>query len=221
MATLERAEILELLDGLSEKPSIRRNLFAYLRHFFGWALERSLVVGNPLRDVKSPRSAPPRPREFELHVIASIQVDPPRGKAAIEAILRAYGVPLSRAEISFVFSRLKGTWGPSEVEWNPEQGGEVASEEERLMEDEVGRRVRAFYVELNGDERRLLSLRGWGNEAPSVSFRDVAGRMGRRTHEHWRLKERAILRVFAELFADDARAACKILSRLIREDEDT
>jgi len=47
---------MELLDGLDDKPAMRRQL----NHFLGWCVERDLIPIHPLRDLKPPKPIAPR-----------------------------------------------------------------------------------------------------------------------------------------------------------------
>ncbi len=60
--TIERADIVTLLDALGTHPARRRAAYSYLRHFFQWALERDLVDHNPCLAIRSPRLAASRDR---------------------------------------------------------------------------------------------------------------------------------------------------------------
>jgi len=60
--TIERAEIVALLDALAAQPARRRAAYSYLRHFFQWAVEREHVAHNPCLAVRSPRLVASRDR---------------------------------------------------------------------------------------------------------------------------------------------------------------
>lgn len=92
---LKKAELLELLDGLAERPAIRRNLYAYLRHFFGWTEERDLIAQNPLLGVKPPKPVPQRER---------VLTDP-----EIRKLWRAEGVMADIARLSLLTAQRKGS----------------------------------------------------------------------------------------------------------------
>jgi integrase len=62
LGAIRRADWLALLDGLGAWPGIRRNLYAYLRHFLGWAVERDLIDANPLVGVRPPKPVAARDR---------------------------------------------------------------------------------------------------------------------------------------------------------------
>lgn len=57
-----RGDIARLLDTLVDRPALRRNLYAYLRHFFGWCAERELVSENPLLHLRAPKPVAARDR---------------------------------------------------------------------------------------------------------------------------------------------------------------
>lgn len=56
LSNINRSDWLAILDVLTDRPGMRRNLYAYTRHFLGWAVERDLMDANPLSGV-----APPKP----------------------------------------------------------------------------------------------------------------------------------------------------------------
>jgi integrase len=62
LPTVTRPEWLAVLDGLAARPGIRRNLYAYLHHFLGWANERDMIDVNPLLGVRAPKPVAARDR---------------------------------------------------------------------------------------------------------------------------------------------------------------
>lgn len=69
---LRRRSLMELLDGLGEKPAMRRQLYLYLNHFLGWCIERDLIPANPLRDLKPPKPTAARERVLSDQEIAAL-----------------------------------------------------------------------------------------------------------------------------------------------------
>ncbi|MEL6570001.1 MAG: integrase arm-type DNA-binding domain-containing protein, partial [Pseudomonadota bacterium] len=67
---LGRRQILTILDGLSDKPAMRRQLYLYLSHFFGWCVERELTHTNPIADLK-----PPKPVRARERVLTDQEID--------------------------------------------------------------------------------------------------------------------------------------------------
>ena len=54
--------MIKLLDGLSDRPALRRVSFAYMRHFLGWCAERGHLPLNLLAGQRPPRTASARGR---------------------------------------------------------------------------------------------------------------------------------------------------------------
>lgn len=69
---LTRRSLMELLDGLGDKPAMRRQLYLYLNHFLGWCVERDLIPENPLRDLKPPKPTAARERVLSDQEIAAL-----------------------------------------------------------------------------------------------------------------------------------------------------
>lgn len=69
---LGRRQILTVLDGLSETPAMRRQLYLYLSHFFGWCVERDLLAANPIADLKPPKPVRARERVLSDEEIAAL-----------------------------------------------------------------------------------------------------------------------------------------------------
>ena len=61
-----------LLDGLSDRPAIRRNLYVYLHHFLRWAAERDLIQSNPLESVAAPKAVKQRDRVLSDEEISAL-----------------------------------------------------------------------------------------------------------------------------------------------------
>ncbi|MEL7100822.1 MAG: integrase arm-type DNA-binding domain-containing protein [Pseudomonadota bacterium] len=72
LADLGRRQILAVLDGLSDKPAMRRQLYLYLSHFFGWCVERELINSNPISDLKPPKPVRARERVLSDGEIAAL-----------------------------------------------------------------------------------------------------------------------------------------------------
>nr|WP_291069185.1 site-specific integrase [Hyphomonas sp.] len=62
VAQVSKGDIARLLDTLADRPALRRNLHAYLRHFFSWCAERDLVADHPLLLLRAPRPVTARER---------------------------------------------------------------------------------------------------------------------------------------------------------------
>lgn len=56
LVDVSRRALSEVLDGLSEMPATRRQLYLYLSHFLSWCVERDYLSTNPLTGF-----APPKP----------------------------------------------------------------------------------------------------------------------------------------------------------------
>ncbi|MEO0816572.1 MAG: integrase arm-type DNA-binding domain-containing protein [Pseudomonadota bacterium] len=72
LADFGRRQILGVLDGLSDKPAMRRQLYLYLSHFFGWCVERELLQANPISDLKPPKPVRARERVLSDGEIAAL-----------------------------------------------------------------------------------------------------------------------------------------------------
>lgn len=95
VAHVDKASVLLELDRLADRPAIRRNLYTYLRHFFGWAVERGLMDAHPLLGVKPPKPVPVRERVLTDH--------------EIRAVWRARGAMRDIAGLSLVTAQRKGS----------------------------------------------------------------------------------------------------------------
>ncbi len=69
---LTRRSLMDLLDGLGDKPAMRRQLYLYLNHFLGWCTERDMIYQNPLRDLKPPKPTAARERVLTDQEIAAL-----------------------------------------------------------------------------------------------------------------------------------------------------
>ena len=67
-----RRDIAIMLDDLSDRPALRRSVYLYLSHFFGWCVERDLAATNPVRDLKAPRAVKARDRVLDDGEIAAL-----------------------------------------------------------------------------------------------------------------------------------------------------
>lgn len=123
-------------------------------------------------------------------------------------------------EIVEVVDRRHGLFA---IDWEAEPTAEPSIEPDLgapVVGEQMERCARAFFETLDADERSLLVARGYAEEGvPRRSFREVAVRLGKRSDEWWRLRERSILMRFAERFADrdEAEAAVAFLVRWLKE----
>jgi integrase len=62
LVSLDQRTVIKLLDGLSDRPALRRVSFAYLRHFLGWCAERGHLPLNLLAGHRPPRTVAARER---------------------------------------------------------------------------------------------------------------------------------------------------------------
>jgi integrase len=69
---LSRRSLMDLLDGLGDKPAMRRQLYLYLTHFFGWCVERDLMPTHPLLGLKPPKPTAGRERVLSDEEIAAL-----------------------------------------------------------------------------------------------------------------------------------------------------
>jgi integrase len=73
-----RSDWLALIDALAGKPGMRRNLYAYLRHFLAWALEREMIEAHPIVGVRAPKPVAPRDRiltDYEIKALWALEGD--------------------------------------------------------------------------------------------------------------------------------------------------
>lgn len=82
LADLGRRQVLALLDGLSEKPAMRRQLYLYFSHFFGWCVERELIKTNPISDLK-----PPKPGRARERVLSDMEIAALFGQSSVMATI--------------------------------------------------------------------------------------------------------------------------------------
>lgn len=95
LSEVKKSAVLEVIDELADRPAIQRNLFAYVRHFFGWALERDLIDAHPLLGVRAPRPGAPRDRVLT--------------DGEIVALWGASGVTADIARLSLLTAQRKGS----------------------------------------------------------------------------------------------------------------
>lgn len=92
---VSRGKVAALIDGLGDKPAMRRQLYTYLMHFFGWCAERELIVAKPISDLKPPRNTPARER-----VLTDIE---------IAALFQQSGVMATIARLCLLTAQRKGS----------------------------------------------------------------------------------------------------------------
>lgn len=142
------------------------------------------------------------------------------GKAAIVQLMKRAEVPLTRAEIACALMQSRHEI-VEEVLDDALSAPQPARSEAQVLAQETARRTRAFFSGLTPEERRVLKMRGYGEDGKGTrSFREVAERMGDKTPETWRLVERRVLKVFAEHFneREEALVAAATLSQLLLEE---
>ena len=61
---ITRGHVAGFLDGLADRPAVRRNAFAILRRLFRWAVSRGDITASPITDMDAP--AAPRARDRVL-----------------------------------------------------------------------------------------------------------------------------------------------------------
>lgn len=203
---------------LRDRLRLLRNVRIHLRDGFS---EGGCLHGEPLWWLPGD-SPPPRIPSEPLNLKdAAPCVGRKRGKAAISAILRHAGVPLTQSEICKVLLEMAG------LEPRIESMGDRVLEsfdtppDRGLMEADVRARAQKFVRELSAVERTLLITRGYTqDEKPRVSHREVAERLPGRSAETYRLLEHSILRTFAERFPerDELRLAVSVLVSELRKE---
>ena len=62
LSELTRRRIANLIDGLSDKPATRRQLYLYTSHFLSWAMARDLIDSNPIYGLQAPKPVGTRER---------------------------------------------------------------------------------------------------------------------------------------------------------------
>jgi integrase len=81
---ITRGHVSEFLDGLADRPAVRRNAFAALRRLFRWAVSRGDIPASPITDMDAPTAPSARDRvlsDDELTAVwrASCDLDYPFG----------------------------------------------------------------------------------------------------------------------------------------------
>ncbi len=72
LADLSRGQVAKLIDGIGDRPAMRKQLYTYLTHFFNWCAERDLIPSNPIRDLRPPKKTPARERVLTDAEIAAL-----------------------------------------------------------------------------------------------------------------------------------------------------
>lgn len=141
-------------------------------------------------------------------------------KELIRAVLEAAGTPLTRAEIAAVVERVFGF--AREVQLDHELHPEHHEQHPALATTALRRRIEAFWASLDDEARELLWVRGYSEKGvATVSFREVAEKLGRRSGETYRLMERRIFERLRKSFdADEMREAVPFLVNWISSLED-
>lgn len=137
------------------------------------------------------RAAPPPP-------IDQISVDlgtAGRGKSLVEAVLKAAGAPLTRAEISAVIERSSGfleeVADPTGLMWAVDAVSE--SVEREITRAQLGESVRRFVASLSDEERQLLIDRGYASSGRKrTSFRAVAELRGKSPETYRKMEKRIV-----------------------------
>ena len=187
-------------DELRARLKVLRNVRIHLRSGFReiGALHREALWW--MHDQPSPARDGHTPVNLDG---TSTMLGGARGKAAITALLRHVGVPLTQSEISSVIleaagfePRIEGMGDRVVVENHP-------GPDRALFDADVRARAVRFVRELTDAERTLLVARGYGQDGkPRVSHREVAQRLPGRSAESYRLLEHSILQTFADRFPD-------------------
>jgi integrase len=60
--SIRRRDVMKLLDGMREEPAKAIKAKARLHHFFGWCVEREIINGSPVANVKTQHKAASRER---------------------------------------------------------------------------------------------------------------------------------------------------------------
>ena len=82
LTTITRGDVSELLDGLSDRPAMKKNVHSVIRKLFRWGAGRGDIASSPIAEMEAPRSVLPRKRilsEEELVCVwlAAEQMDYP------------------------------------------------------------------------------------------------------------------------------------------------
>lgn len=72
LASVKTPAVAQIIDGLSDTPSIAHHAYAAIRMFFRWAESRSYVIRNPVAGLRAPRLGPPRERVLSRHELKAI-----------------------------------------------------------------------------------------------------------------------------------------------------
>lgn len=92
---LRRRQIANLIDGLSDKPATRRQLYLYLSHFLSWAIGRDLIENNPIYGLQAPKPVATRERVLT--------------DAEIAALFAATGTMATIAKLCLLTAQRKGS----------------------------------------------------------------------------------------------------------------
>lgn len=91
MVDVRKGDVITLLDKLTDRaPMAGRNAFKVLRKLFRWALERDLIPGNPIANLKTPAPDTQRDRILTDDEIRSIwpKLDDPKLQPAFGPLVR-------------------------------------------------------------------------------------------------------------------------------------
>ena len=87
---VDRRAVTGLIDRLGDRPGLRRSVYLYLSHFFGWCAERELIGANPIQGLKAPRPVRPRDRVLSDEELRALwQADGTMASLARMALLTA------------------------------------------------------------------------------------------------------------------------------------
>ena len=206
----EGSELLQL------RSRIRRNVHLNLRTGFTAVGTRS---GQTLWSLPEWTSRNPTWPPVDVENLW-VSLEGRRGRAQIRAVLEAAEVPLTRAQIAQVIEHSSGF--ATEIPTEHREATVAAHQEAGLVSREVRAQARTFYEGLTTLERRMLVARGYtapGRE--QTCFRKVAERIGGRTQESFRQKERRIFAAFRSRFEpEEIQDAVRCLVEWLESDED-
>lgn len=62
VSTITRGDVSELLDGLNDRPAMKKNVHSVIRKLFRWAAGRGDIATSPIAEMPAPKAVPARKR---------------------------------------------------------------------------------------------------------------------------------------------------------------
>ena len=204
-------------DSLRERLKTFKNMRVRLRDDFA---EVGHIHGERLWWIDE--DAPERLPTMPINLANAPVIQAPKiTKSLIRTLMKAFGVPLTRTELALIVLQARGQLQDAVMVADDAQNVVSVSDRASVMDDEIKSRAVEFFERLTLEERRLLQARGYGAaNAPRVSHRVVAEKLGGRGAESFRQMEKSILQAFAAEFEqrDEAEVAVEVLVDLLNQE---